>query len=174
MEALHKWVLSIGVFFGLLAPQAEPVLNIKIYKTTQAINFSLEIENGVNKDMEALILASNPVTIQIDIVVDKALIKQCTHVLTYNLLDGYYTVRDSETGLLHRTDNKAAAFFIFTGFYNIELLSMATFEAARQKTIVFRAFVLMEDQHDFNPAVLWNYKEPQKKFTYKSVKEIPY
>lgn len=176
MDAFKEFIISIGIMLGLISPQVDPGLNIKIYKTEEAVCFSLEIENGINSDIEALILAGNKITVRLEILVDRDKIvkKEISHSISYNPLDGYYTIEYEETGKLHHTNNKMAAYTIFTGFYQVQMLSVEEFTALRQKSLHFRAAIVMETRAGFDPAVLWNYKTPEVSFIYKSLREIPY
>lgn len=176
LETLKEIVISIGIFLGVVSPQNDPQLHIKIYKTDTEVLFSLEIAHCINPDIRELIHAANPVEVRLTVHTGSQPQPQLQirHRITYDPATGIYTVYYSNTDQFHRTDNTTAAFSIFAGFYRIPILETADFQRLSRKTLSFTAAIDLEQQGGFDPGVLWNYKEPRQSFTYQSLKEIPY
>ncbi len=176
MDKLKEFIVSVGVFLGLINPQNDPELSINLFRTNQYIMYSLEIENCINEDIDELIAAANTVTVNIEVFLDddQRPVKKVYHSISYDPALSRFTVYRSEADVTHVTGDRNAAYAIFISFYNLSLLETEKFSRLEKKNLRFRANIELELKGDFDSAVLWNYMEPEAEFSFHSLEEIPY
>lgn len=176
MDKLKEFIVSIGIFLGLVSPQNDPELSINLFRTSHYIMYSLEIENCINEDIDELVAAANTVMVNIEVFLDdnEQPVRRVYHTISYDPALSRFTVYRSEADVTHVTDDRNAAYAIFISFYNLSLMETEKFSLLEKKILRFRADIELESQGDFDSAVLWNYIEPEAEFSFHSLEEIPY
>ena len=157
---MRGFLLSLGILLGIVSPQPDPELAVRLFRSSGQLCITVEIHDAVNTEVLKLIQAGNPIQLGITIAGPIADVPQSfTHRISFDPVQLLYTVDISETAAQHKTANQLAAVDIFGRFYGLVL--------APEKDISFPAMIDVQaslsttGKVTFDPAVLWNYHTPR-------------
>ena len=174
VRVVRTIVVSLGLFLGILKPQTDPILECRLFRTDRAIHLSMEVANGVNEDVEELVLSGNPVEIDVAIYCGNLDRITYSNILSYSPLKEEFTVYRSATDTSHRTISREAAFSIFVSFYDLYICPVSTFVGMKKMSVRIEAVIMLPEDSSFDALALWNYRTTEKAFNYSRITEIPF
>ncbi|MEW5818162.1 MAG: hypothetical protein AB1798_22585 [Spirochaetota bacterium] len=167
-------VISLGLLFGFIRPLSDPELLFRVSRSFENIYISVEVKNGINKDIEELINSGNIVGVKVSAGCGEGSVVSITHEIYYDPVLDEFFINYPETGKVHKTVNKAAAYSVFMSFFNIPVCRVTEFEDLAKKEITVRVEIILPEDTAFDAGVLWNYKKPEKTVVFNKISEIPF
>jgi hypothetical protein len=163
------FVLGIAALLGLSTAGEPPPATLRPFRDATTIYASVEVLGLPGQDLERVVDASFNVRIQATVWAGNAR-AEAYRDISYDGLR--YEVRVSETGGIHRTSDRAAAWAIASRFNKMELgpISALRFPLAMGCKV---SLSLPEDP-GYDPMVVWGYKSAASYRELDSVGLVPY
>jgi hypothetical protein len=163
------FVLGVATLLGLSTAGEPPPATIRPYRDAAALYASVEVEDLPGKDLGRLVDASYRVRISAVIWAGSTK-AEVYRDISY---DGrVYEVRVSETGGVHTTVDRAAAWAIASRFTRIELGLLSEMRFPLAAACKVRLSLPLDTSYD--PMVVWGYKPAAAYRELDSVGLVPY
>lgn len=147
------FVLGIAALLGLSKAGDPPAMSLRAYRDTTTIYASFELEDLPGDDLARLVESSFVVRIRATVWAGSARTEAFREIRQDSR---GYEVRVSETGGVHRTRDRKAAWIMASRFNMIALgpVSALSFPLA----LGCKAFLSLPSDPDYDPMVVWGYK----------------
>jgi hypothetical protein len=179
-DAFRSFILALGMLFGLVEGGKDPALAARLYRDADQVILSAEVADFVSPSMRKLVDSGNAVSLNLSVEREGRTILLVKRSLRRLADPPRFLVSQSGSGeRTLETESEEAAYILLGQFYGLRVDSVANLAASlgpgkQTLRILVRAAVSVEGATPDEAAVLWNYKQPSRVFSLRSMTEVPY
>jgi len=172
MDWLRGILYGLGVLVGALSRHDDPEMRITVFRAREMVYINCTMEHVMNDDVVEILESGIGILITLQVDADSAE-NAVTHLLDYEPLSGDYIVSLPEQEVTQVTQNERAAELLFLYFPAVPVTEVSSIGRGGLSFRV-EATLSLEEVGDFDPAMLWNYRNPAEVLSYESASGIPY
>jgi len=174
-EMIRRLVFGLGVLLGVVAPQVAPELAARPYRSGAEVLVNVDVAGAFGETALELAAAGSKVALRLEARAGLEPAASALGWLRFDAASGSWAVAaPGGDGAEKRVPSREAAAILASRAWALRAGPLSALEGGG--TVGVRAFIgILDEAGAWHPAgILWGYAEPQLRFEFAGMAEVPY